>query len=166
MTEMTARFALPFLQSGQAQKELYHNEALALIDIALQPVVQANGINEPPLSPGAGECWIVGPSPTGAWSGRGGALAGWTGGGWRFVSASQGMSAWCIADTMWVRYIGDTWVVGKLPATSIWIGGRQVLGDQRPTIANPSGGETTDIEGRTAIISILEAMRGHGLIAS
>ena len=37
--ETTARLTLPFLQSGQAQKELTHNEALTLLDIAVQPVV-------------------------------------------------------------------------------------------------------------------------------
>ena len=32
MTDATPRFALPLLAAGQAQKELFHNEALTLPD--------------------------------------------------------------------------------------------------------------------------------------
>ncbi|MGL4312420.1 MAG: DUF2793 domain-containing protein, partial [Sphingomonas sp.] len=35
MAETTSRLALPLLAAGQAQKEMFHNEALALIDLAL-----------------------------------------------------------------------------------------------------------------------------------
>lgn len=34
--ETTARLGLPLLAPGQAQKELFHNEALALVDAATQ----------------------------------------------------------------------------------------------------------------------------------
>ena len=68
----TARFALPLLHAGQAQKELFHNEALVLADGLLQPCVEALGLDTPPPSPAPGQCWIVGDSPTGAWAGFGG----------------------------------------------------------------------------------------------
>jgi phage gp45-like len=42
----------------------------------------------------------------------------------------------------------------------------QVIGLQQPTIANPTGGTIVDIEARTAIISILTAMKTHGIIAT
>ena len=32
MTERSTRFALPFILPGQAQKEAFHNEAVAAID--------------------------------------------------------------------------------------------------------------------------------------
>jgi hypothetical protein len=32
MTERSARFGLPFILPGQAQKEVFHNEALAALD--------------------------------------------------------------------------------------------------------------------------------------
>ena len=81
----SARLGLPLLAPGQAQKEMTHNEALAAIDLALAASVRAVGLDAPPLSPTPGESWIVGASPTGAWAGQAGALAGWTAGGWRFV---------------------------------------------------------------------------------
>lgn len=34
MTDTSARFALPLILPGQAQKEIFHNEALALLDAA------------------------------------------------------------------------------------------------------------------------------------
>ena len=41
MTLQTDRFALPLLATAQAQKEMTHNEALALLDAVVQPVVVA-----------------------------------------------------------------------------------------------------------------------------
>jgi hypothetical protein len=100
MTETSARFALPFLQPGQAQKEVYHNEALALLDIAVQAAVQSADVAVPPDSPATGSCWIVAAGATGAWAGRSGTIAGWTSGGWRFVEPSEGMQVWNVATAL------------------------------------------------------------------
>ena len=35
MPETSPRFALPYILPGQAQKEIFHNEALAMLDAAL-----------------------------------------------------------------------------------------------------------------------------------
>ena len=94
MSETTPRFALPLLQAGQAQKEIDHNEALVLIDGGLHPLVQTAGDDTPPGSPSPGAAWIVGPAPTGGWSGAAHALALWTGGGWRFLPPTLGMTVW------------------------------------------------------------------------
>lgn len=51
MTDTTPRLALPMLQPGQAQKEMFHNEALALLDLATQAVVEAVGVDAPPGDP-------------------------------------------------------------------------------------------------------------------
>lgn len=42
----------------------------------------------------------------------------------------------------------------------------QVLTNRQSAIPNPTGGATVDAEARTAIISILTAMRTHGLITT
>ncbi|MFX4817188.1 DUF2793 domain-containing protein, partial [Acinetobacter baumannii] len=60
MAETTSRLALPLLAAGQAQKEMFHNEALALIDLALAAAVESVGLNTPPATPEDGQCWIVG----------------------------------------------------------------------------------------------------------
>ena len=81
MTDGSARLALPFIATGKAQKELAHNEALALLDLAVQAGVEAVGVDAPPGAPAPGACWIVGSAPSGAWAGHAGAVAGWTASG-------------------------------------------------------------------------------------
>jgi len=166
MTEISARFALPFLQPGQAQKELYHNEALAMLDIALHASVQSAEQVDPPASPAPGQCWIVAAAATGAWNGRDGAIAGWTSGGWRFVEPREGMLAWSLADGVWLQRLGTTWVAGRVSTSSVWSGGVQVVGSQGSAITGPAGGPVVDVEAREAIVEVLEALRAHGLIAT
>ena len=166
MTEMTSRLALPLLQSGQAQKEIFHNEALALLDLAVQATVRAVGIDAPPGDPVPGACWIVGTNPSGDWIGHAGEIAGWTGGGWRFIVPYEGMTAWCTTDAVWVQHIGDTWVSGRISGGSIWIGGEQVVGARKPAIALPTEGATVDGEGRAAIGAIIAVLQAHGLIGA
>lgn len=160
----TARLGMPMLQPGQAQKELYHNEALALIDIALHATVTAIGLDMPPASPTPGMSWIVGAAPTGAWAGAAHQLAGWTAGGWRFVVPTDGMTVWSLADSLEARFVGGSWIVGEARATRLKIGGVQVVGAQQAGIAPPSGGVTIDAEARTVLALILGALSAHGLI--
>lgn len=166
MTEITSRLALPLLQSGQAQKEIFHNEALALLDLAIQPTVEAVGIDAPPGDAVPGACWIVGTHPTGDWIGHAGELAGWTEAGWRFVVPREGMMAWCTTDAVWVQHIGDTWIRGRIAAEALLIGGEQVVGARKSAIALPTGGATVDGEARAVIGAIITMLQSHGLIGS
>src|SRR3546814_17529812 len=84
MTEdVTPRFGFPYLYAGQAQKEVFHNEALILADLLVQAYAKSADQMVPPQTPAPGECWIVGDAPSGDWAGWAGALACWTHGGWR-----------------------------------------------------------------------------------
>lgn len=164
--DVTARLALPMLQPGQAQKEMFHNEALARLDLAVQAVVAEVGRNTPPDAPALGACWVVGSAPTGAWAGHARALAGWTSGGWRFIAPHDGMQAWSLADDQPIRHDGGVWRVGMLRGAALFVGGAQVVSDQQPPIASPADGAVVDAQARATIIFILNAMRAHGLIAS
>lgn len=84
MTMTTARHALPLIAPGQAQKEMFHNEAVAGIDALLHPAVEGVGATVPPADPAIGRSWLLGAEPSGAWTGQAYALAAWTDGGWRF----------------------------------------------------------------------------------
>ncbi len=150
MNEQSDRLGLPFLAVAQSQKEMTHNEALALLDLAVQPVVQAVAPAAVPNAPIPGQCWIIGPTPTGAWAGHAGAIAGWTGGGWRFVPPFSGLSAWSIADGGLARYGAAGWLVAA----------------RQSAIPTPSGGGVIDAECRAALAAILSALRAQGLIAS
>ena len=162
--DTTARLSLPLLQPGQAQKEMFHNEALVLLDIAAQPVVVDVGRTVPPESPQPGQCWAIGAAPTGTWTGHAHAIAGWTGGGWRFVAAQDGMQGWSLADALPIRFAAGAWRVGELAAESLRIGGLQVVSSRQGAIAAPIDGAVVDGQARAALAEILGALRAHGLI--
>lgn len=166
MADQSARHALPFLMAGQAQKEITHNEAIALIDAIVHPVAEAAGVNTPPISPAIGQCWIVGSAPAGAWATHAQHLACWSEGGWRFAIPVVAMTVWLSDQEIWARWDGAAWRAGEWPVASVIVGGQQVLASRRPAIADPSGGATPDAQGRSAIMAILAALRAHGLIDS
>ena len=93
MADHSARLGLPYIQGGQAQKHVTHNEALERLDLLVQLVVEAFDATNPPASPEEGQVWALGPAPTGAWAGEGGRLAGWSNGGWLFVAPRIGWLA-------------------------------------------------------------------------
>lgn len=166
MNETSARLGLPLIDAGQAQKEVTHNEALAALDLLVQASVQGIGVNAPPAAPVAGQAWVVGTAPSGAWTGHAGELAGWTAGGWRFAPAREGLAAWIEPTGTVARRRGGVWEQGLVRGATLVIDGVAVVRAQRPAIADPTGGSTTDARARTAIGQVLEALRAHGLIAS
>ena len=143
---MTTRLGLPLLEAGQAQKEIWHNEALALIDLAVQAEVMGIGLDAPPAAPVAGACWIVGSNPTGAWQRQAGALAGWTEGGWRFVPPREGMAAWHRGTRSMVRYAEGQWHAAAV-------------------VAPATGGATVDAEARAVLAAVIAGLRRLGLVA-
>jgi hypothetical protein len=89
----TARYGLPLLSAGQAQKEVTHNEALLQIDRLLHVAVAARGLNVPPPIPILNVAYIVGGAPTGAWETRADCLAWYEGSSWRFTDPVRGCLA-------------------------------------------------------------------------
>lgn len=150
--EASARLGLPYLVPGQAQKEMTHNEALAMIDIAIGGAVTGTGTTAVPADPLEGECWIVGAGAGGAWAGQGDALAGWTAGGWRFVAAHDGMTVRTRDSGRLIVYRDGAWRTDA------------PLGVRGDAIADPTGGVTIDIEARATIAAMLLKLRDFGLI--
>lgn len=166
MTMETPRWMLPLLAAGQAQKEITHNEALTLLDLVVQPCVEAVGVNVAPASPATGQAWVIGDQPTGAWQDHAGMLAGWTDGGWRFLSPRPSLSVWNKAAQCRSEWDGAAWQTGRVVAREVTVAQKKVLGSQQSPIPAPTGGQVIDIEARSAVESVIAAMRGHGLIAS
>jgi hypothetical protein len=164
MADTTPRFALPFILPGQAQKELFHNEALTRIDLALHPAVEGPPAAEPPPAPAPGECRIVAPAATGDWSGRDNMLAIWTTSGWRFLAPQPGTSAWDKASAVPRVWDGNQWRSGELSCTGLLVNGVKVVGARRPGVASPSGGTIIDEEARAAINALTAVLMSHGLI--
>jgi hypothetical protein len=164
MTDTSARFALPFILPGQAQKEVFHNEALTLLDAALHACVAGAPTSEVPTDPIAGQSWLVDSGATGPWGGMADKLATWTDGGWRFTTPVPGMTVWSLDAGYWLHWTGAAWSSGTWPVSALTIGGQQVVGPRLETVPSPSGGTIIDVEGRAALDAVIVALRTHGLI--
>lgn len=110
MTNTTGRLLLPYIVQSQAQKEVTHNEALTMLDVLLHAAVEDVGTNTPPGSPTAGQCWVVGASPTGAWVGKNNQIAQADGtGGWFFVVPFKRLRLWNETADEYYVYDGSVW---------------------------------------------------------
>lgn len=131
------------MPAGQAQKELFVNEALSRLDLLVQASVIAEAA-QPPADPQPGQCWLVAQGASGAWSGEGGKLAGWIGGTWQFSEPVPGMMVW------------DNSTGQRLVFAGIW---------QRPAAPPvPSTGATIDSEARAALAALVSALRLAGIL--
>lgn len=161
----TPRFELPHLSPGQAQKEWLHNEALQRIDMLLCPTIEGPALAVPPVNPPDGACFLVAVGAAGAWVGKDGSLAAFTGGGWRFIAPIEGAQVLDRSSGQSVTYRDGNWEAGIVRAQEVRINGSTILRDRQPAIADPAGGSVTDSQCRTAVAAILAAVRAHGLIA-
>ncbi|KAA9018251.1 DUF2793 domain-containing protein [Sphingobium limneticum] len=162
----TARWALPLLFAGQAQKEITHNEALVLIDALLHARVESADLASPPGTPLVGQCWIVADGATGDWAGKMGAIALWTEGGWRFVPPRAGLCVAVADRDHRVFHEGTEWRAGTIRQDGVYLNEDKVVGARMAAIAGPVGGGVIDVEARSVVADILAALRGHGLIAA
>jgi hypothetical protein len=111
--DATSNLSLPYIVAAQAQKHVTHNEALRALDAVVQLMVLDKDLSAPPGSPVEGDRYIVGPSPTGAWSGQAGSIAAWQDAAWAFYAAHEGWRAWVADEAALYVWSGSAW--GPLP---------------------------------------------------
>ena len=162
----TSRLSLPLLDAGQAQKEVTHNEALALLDGCVAACVEQRALASPPAAVVAGRCYIIASGASGAWAGKADQLAIATEGGWRFVVPREGLRALVASEGIDAAYRGGAWVFGELRASALVVGGNQVVGARGAAVADAAGGTVIDTQARATLASLLVSLRSHGLIAS
>ncbi|MCG6203142.1 DUF2793 domain-containing protein [Rhodopseudomonas sp. HC1] len=105
----TSNLALPFIEAAQAQKHVTHNEALRILDAAIQIAVADRTRTTPPASPAEGERHIVAAGGSGAWAGQCNAIASWQDGAWAFLAPKQGWCVWSVADDILLVFDGSAW---------------------------------------------------------
>lgn len=159
------RFSLPYIEAGQAQKEVTHNAAIDAIDGLLHLALVSRAAAAPPINPAPGELWIVAAGAAGAWATHDHEVARWTGFGWSFRAPVEGMLAWVADEGVFTVFRGGAWSGPGWPAPGLEIGGRLVLGAEPVAIAPPSGGTMIDAEARAAIAALATALQGQGIIA-
>lgn len=108
MPNTTNRVKLPYILQSQSQKEVTHNSSLDLIDALLQAACVSVSVNTPPGSPVAGDCYVIGTSPTGAWTGQAKAVAFYTT-GWNFIVPWEGLTVWANDTNQLYTYDGSAW---------------------------------------------------------
>ena len=114
----TPNLALTYIASSQAQKEVTHNAALNDLDFMAQATAIDHTISTPPASPSTGDTYIIGPSPTGAWSGFANAVTGYYG-GWSIKPPLTGWTAWTKNDNRLLYYNGSAWSLLTTPKLDV-----------------------------------------------
>lgn len=125
---------VPYVASQQAQPEVTHNEAVAVLT-ALQRGAISRGLNAPPGGPDDGDSYIVGTSPTGAWAGRANCVAVYVTNAWRFVPGDDGdggaiamgadqagMALYVQAEGGFALWSGSAWAAGGGAAHDVAFG--------------------------------------------
>lgn len=88
------------LAAAQSQPEVIVNAALRTLEAAMQ--ISALGFqNDPPVSPAEGDRYLVGDTPTGAWTGHAQDVAYYSG-GWLFLQPLPGWRAYVVGDSEYV----------------------------------------------------------------
>ena len=105
----TPRLTLPFIMPNQAQKHITHNEAIQALDALVQPTVESRALATPPLTPLAGEAWIVPAGATGAWSGHAGEIAAFQSGAWSFLDPAPGWQVYDRSDKTQLVFDAGAW---------------------------------------------------------
>lgn len=158
----TIRHGLALLASGQAQKEVTHNEAILAIDRQLHLSVISRVVVTPPPAPVAGDAYIVPEGAGGAWADRADAIASHDGFGWIFTVPVTGCAAWVADEAGFVMFDGG-WSDGW-PVTGLVVGGRRILAAAPASVADLAGGTTVDTEARAAIAQVIAALRLQGIV--
>ncbi|TGD96480.1 DUF2793 domain-containing protein [Methylobacterium nonmethylotrophicum] len=119
MPDATQNLALPLMAAAQSQKHVTHNEALLLLDALVQLAVLDRDLGAPPASPAEGDRYIVGPSPTGLWSGWAGRVVRWQDGAWQPTAPRPGWLAFVADEADLCTYIGTAWVSFRATLTAL-----------------------------------------------
>jgi hypothetical protein len=146
-TDTSPRWGLPFLFAGQSQKEIFHNEAIFLIDSLVSPVAQGVADDPAVLTPTAGQGWILSQTPAGDFSGKAGWLALWSTNGWRFLEPCTGMRVFDAAANCCRVFEGVSWTDAE-------------------NVTPPTGGTVIDIEARSAISELINALIAQRILTS
>jgi hypothetical protein len=138
----SADLGIPFIDAGQGQPEVTHNEALLLLQAVTNGVID-RGVNDPPVGPTIGDSYIIGAAPTGAWAGRANCVTIWSGTAWDFIpgetsagtpitmgARQEGMCVWVRDENTLYVWTGTEWLnFASTPATATDYGQRAITGN-------------------------------------
>lgn len=109
MSQNSLHLSLPYIQGGQAQKHITHNEAIRTLDALVQLSV-IDQVQAPPAGSTEGDRVIVASGATGDFTGHESEIATYESSAWTFLSPVTGWTAYDAALGALVAYDGFTWV--------------------------------------------------------
>lgn len=108
---VTPVLGLTLMSANMAQKEVVFNEAIVAFDALFRGSVISASLTADPASPALGDCYVIGASPTGLWSGHAYQIAFFYN-GWQFVAPPLHLQLYDVATSSFMRYEGPSmhWV--------------------------------------------------------
>lgn len=110
----TNNISLTEMEVGQSQKETTYNNAIKKIDSILNRGVISLGDETPPVSPAAGDIYILGATPTGAWASQANKIAAYYSGSWKFVTPKTGATYFVIDVGRFYKWGGSAWATADV----------------------------------------------------
>lgn len=127
-----------------------------------QDSVKDQNLAAPPATPAAGDRYIVAASPTGAWAGKAGQIAEWSGSAWIFVAPTVGMTAIVDDEAKQYTWNGTIWVRSGGALQTVTAGNGLTGGGQADTVALHVGaGNGIDVAADT-----VSAKPGKGIVVN
>ncbi len=108
--DTTPNLKLPFIAPAQAQKHVTHNEALLLLDAAVNLGVVSRTVTSPPADPAEGTRYIAASAATDAWLGHDHEICVWQDGAWTFLAPLEGWLVWIADESLLVAWNGSAWI--------------------------------------------------------
>lgn len=105
----TAKLGLPEWEQNQSQPYVTVDQALRILDAAVQLTVIDRDLTAPPGSPSDGDTYIVAVSATGDWAGQDGKIAYYSNTAWVFVTPAEGWRAWVTDEDVTATYQNGAW---------------------------------------------------------
>lgn len=98
------------IEQAQSQKEVTANAALTRIDAILNRGASDKDLTTPPVSPSAGDLYIVAASATGDWASQDGKITYYLDAAWQFITPLEGMTIWVNDENRRYVYSNSAWV--------------------------------------------------------
>ena len=150
----TPLLALPLLAAAQAQKHVTLNEALLLLDGLAQIAVKEHNRVMPPDRPEAGDRYLIGSNPGGAFAGKANMLASFDGYAWNYTQPRPGFLIYVASESK--LYVHDGTALRSLRDVSSAIDTLSRLGIGTGADAN----NVLSVKGASALYSAIGSGEG------
>jgi hypothetical protein len=113
----TANLGMEFLEQNQSQKHVTVNDALIELDAVVQLSVINRTTSTPPANPANGDRYLIGASPTGAWTGSAGKITMYQDNAWHIYTPKKGWICYVEAEKLYLRY-DTSWAISSARSDS------------------------------------------------